>query len=66
MSSRALAHGSDAVGFRMSSQPNPDSIEVPPVSPDERAEWEAMKARMADGDESGLLPWDDLATELGL
>jgi len=50
----------------MSSQSHPDSIEVPPVSPDERAEWEAMKARVADGDESDLVPWDDLAAELGL
>jgi hypothetical protein len=50
----------------MSSEPNPDSIEVPPVSADEWAEWETMKARVADGDESGLIPWDDLAAELGL
>jgi hypothetical protein len=50
----------------MSSQPSPEPIEVPPVSPDERAEWEAMKARVADGDENGLVPWDDLAAELGL
>ena len=50
----------------MSGQPNPDPIEVPTVSPDERDEWEAMKARVADGDESGLIPWDDLAAELGL
>jgi hypothetical protein len=51
---------------RRQSQPNPDSIEIPPVSPDERADWEAMKARMADGDESGLVLWDDLAAELDL
>ena len=44
----------------------PESIDVPPVSPEERAEWEAMKARMADGDETGLVAWDDLADELGL
>jgi hypothetical protein len=50
----------------MTSQPQPDSIKVPPVSPDERAEWEAMKARVEDGDESGLVAWDDLAAELGL
>ena len=50
----------------MSSQPKPESIDVPPVPPDERAEWEAMKDRVADGDESGLVPWDDLADELGL
>jgi hypothetical protein len=50
----------------MSSQPNRESIEVPPVSPDERAEWEAVKARVAEGDESGLIAWDDLAAELGL
>jgi hypothetical protein len=50
----------------MSSQPKPEPVEVPPVSPDERAEWEALKARVADGDESDLLPWDDLADELGL
>jgi hypothetical protein len=50
----------------MSSQPNPDSVEVPPVSPEERAEWDAVKARVAEGDESGLVAWDDLAAELGL
>jgi hypothetical protein len=50
----------------MSSQPNPDPVEIPPVSAEERAEWEAMKARVADGDESDLIPWDDLAAELGL
>jgi hypothetical protein len=50
----------------MGTQPNPESVDVPPVSPEERAEWEAMKARMADGDESGLVAWDDLADELGL
>ena len=50
----------------MSSQPRPESIEVPPVTPDERADWDAMKTRVASGDESGLVPWDDLAEELGL
>jgi hypothetical protein len=50
----------------MSGPSNPDSVEIPPVSPEERAEWEAMKARMADGDESDVIPWDDLADELGL
>jgi hypothetical protein len=50
----------------MSSQPKPESIEVPPVSPEERAEWDALMSRLADGDESGLMPWDDLADELGL
>jgi hypothetical protein len=50
----------------MSSRPHPDPVEIPPVSPEERAEWEAMKARMADGDESELVSWDDLADELGL
>ena len=50
----------------MSSQPNPGPIDVPSVTPEERAEWEEMKARIADGDESGLVPWDDLAEELGL
>jgi hypothetical protein len=50
----------------MSSQPNSESVEVPPVSADERAQWEAMKARVAEGDESGLVPWNDLAEELGL
>jgi hypothetical protein len=50
----------------MSGQPTPESIEIPPVSPEERAEWEAMKAQVASGDESGLVPWDDLAAELDL
>jgi hypothetical protein len=50
----------------MNSQPSPDPIQVPPVPADERAEWEEIKARIEDGDESGLVPWDDLATELGL
>ncbi|HWD46910.1 MAG TPA: hypothetical protein VHM23_24905 [Actinomycetota bacterium] len=49
----------------MSSQPNPDAVEIPPVSAEERAEWEAMKARMADDDGSDLVPWDDLADEHG-
>ena len=40
----------------MSSQPKPESIEVPPVSPEERAEWDALMSRLADGDESGLMP----------
>jgi hypothetical protein len=53
----------------MSSQPNPEPIgipPVPPVSPEERAEWDALKSRVADGDESGLVPWDELAAELDL
>jgi hypothetical protein len=55
----------------MSSQPNPEPtgvppVPVPPVSQEERAEWDALKARVTDGDESGLIPWDDLAAELGL
>ena len=55
----------------MSSQPKPEStgippVPVPPVSPEERAEWGALKARVADGDESGFIPWDDLTAELGL
>jgi hypothetical protein len=40
----------------MSNQPSSDSIEVPPRL--------AIKARVAEGDESGLVPWDDLAAEL--
>jgi hypothetical protein len=55
----------------MSSQPNPEPtgvppVPVPPVSQEERAQWDALKARVTDGDESGLIPWDDLAAELGL
>jgi hypothetical protein len=50
----------------MSGQPKPEPVEVPPVSPEERAEWDALMSRVADGDESGLVPWDDLADELGL
>ena len=50
----------------MSSQPDRESIEIPPVPPEERAEWDAMKARVADGDESGLVPRDDLGEELDL
>jgi len=50
----------------MSSQPSSESVEVPPVPAEERAQWEAMKARVAEGDESGLVPWNDLAEELGL
>ena len=50
----------------MSSQPAPEPIEIPPVRPQERAEWEALKAKVTSGDESDLVPWDELAAELGL
>ncbi|HEY2957276.1 MAG TPA: hypothetical protein VGM21_03565 [Actinomycetota bacterium] len=50
----------------MSTQPSQEPIEVPPVSAEERAEWDAVKAKVLAGDESSLVPWDELAAELGL
>jgi hypothetical protein len=50
----------------MSSRPAPEPIEPPEIPPEERAELEALKQRVLAGDESGTVPWDDLADELGL
>jgi hypothetical protein len=41
-------------------------MEPPPVSPEECAGWDAIEAKVLAGDESDLIPWDDLAAELGL
>ena len=47
----------------MSSQPNPDSIDGSSGLAGGAAERDAVKARVAEGDESGLVAWDDLAAE---
>jgi len=50
----------------MSGQPTPEPIEIPPVTAEERAEWDAIKAKVLAGDVSDLVPWDELAAELEL
>jgi hypothetical protein len=50
----------------MSSQSAPEPIQIPAIPPEERAELDALKARVLAGDERELIPWDELAAELGL
>ena len=50
----------------MSGQPVPEPIKLPEIPPEEQAELEALRQRILAGDESGTVPWDDLADELGL
>lgn len=38
----------------------------PPPTPEELAEWRALIERLEGGDESGLVPWEEIAAELGL
>jgi hypothetical protein len=42
-------------------------LEAPPApSPEELAQWRALIDRFEDGDESDLVPWEEIAAELGL
>jgi hypothetical protein len=38
----------------------------PPPTPEALAEWRELIARFEDGDESDLVPWEEIAAELGL
>ncbi|HZD69608.1 MAG TPA: hypothetical protein VFA45_12045 [Actinomycetes bacterium] len=38
----------------------------PPPTPEEFAEWRALIERFEDGDESDLVPWEEIAAELNL
>jgi hypothetical protein len=38
----------------------------PPPTPEELAEWRALIERFEDGDESDLVPWEEIAAELNL
>jgi hypothetical protein len=45
----------------------PARLDAPPQpTPEQLTEWRAIASRVADGDETGLVPWDEIATELGL
>jgi hypothetical protein len=41
-------------------------IEPPTKSPERLAEIRALHERIRQGDESGTLPWEEVAAELGL
>jgi hypothetical protein len=41
-------------------------VAPPPPTPEELAEWRALIDRFEDGDESDLVPWEEIAAELGL
>jgi hypothetical protein len=38
----------------------------PPPTPEELAQWRALIDRFECGDESDLVPWEEIAAELGL
>lgn len=38
----------------------------PPPTPEELAAWRALIDRFEGGDESDLVPWEEIAAELGL
>jgi len=40
--------------------------EPPRPTPEQLAEWRAAVDRLKAGDESDFLPWEEVATELGL
>ena len=42
-------------------------LEAPPApTPEALAEWRALIERFEGGDESDLVPWEEIAAELGL
>ena len=45
--------------------PNPE-IQVPPKTPEREAEIRELLERIACGDESGTVSWEEVAAELGL
>jgi hypothetical protein len=47
------------------SAPTPE-IQVPPKTPEREAEIKALLERVARGDESGTVSWEEVAAELGL
>ncbi len=48
-------------------EPAPASeIKVPPKTPEREAEIRALLERVARGDESGTVSWEEVAAELGL
>jgi hypothetical protein len=47
-------------------EPTPDPIKPAPKPPERLAEIRALHERIRQGDESGTLPWEEVAAELGL
>jgi hypothetical protein len=45
--------------------PTPE-IQVPPKTPEREAEIRALLERVAQGDESGTVAWEEVAAEFGL
>jgi hypothetical protein len=47
-------------------EPAPNPIKLPPKPAERLAEIRALHERIRQGDESGTLPWEEVAAELGL
>jgi hypothetical protein len=47
-------------------EPAPSPIEPPAPSAEQLEEWRALVERVRQGDRSEVVPWDEVAAELGL
>jgi hypothetical protein len=47
-------------------EPAPSPTEPPTPSAEQLAEWRALVERIRQGDRSEVVPWDEVAAELGL
>jgi hypothetical protein len=47
-------------------EPASTPVEPPAPSPEQLAEWRALVERVRQGDRSEVVPWDEVAEELGL
>jgi hypothetical protein len=48
------------------SQEAPSPVEPPVPSAEQLAQWRALVERIRHGDRSEVVPWDEVAAELGL
>jgi hypothetical protein len=47
-------------------EPAPNPIKLPPKPPERLTEIRALHEQIRKGDESGTVPWEEVAAELGL
>jgi hypothetical protein len=59
------APGRPGYAHRMSERPQ-TPISIPPKSPEREAEIREVLERAGRGDLSGLIPWEEVAVDLGL
>lgn len=62
---RSTSASAQGYAARMT-EPAPSPTEPPTPSAEQLAEWRALVERIRQGDRSEVVPWDEVAAELGL